>query len=107
MLETRPLKTYQYPCSRLHETIPVDTFVAYYSDSLAEYPQDAQIPFAATFQNMSCRGMSRCGIMLEKEDGTTQYAWHLCPALATLKEKYFLPETDSDERCSSGTSRAK
>lgn len=95
MLQTLPLKTYQYPCSRLAETVVVDTFAAYHTESLDEYPSNAQIPFAHTSRNMFCSGCERCGVAVTKDDGSTQYLWDLCPALQTLKRRYSLPEVAS------------
>lgn len=102
MLQTLPLKTYQYACSRLGETIAVETFAAYYTEPLDEYPPTAEIPFAATSSNMFCRGVTRCGIMTAKVDGQKEYLWHLCPALEILKEQFSLPEAASSRLCGSG-----
>lgn len=96
MLQTLRLKTSQYACSRLGETVVVDTFAAYYTDSLDEYPPNAQIPFAHTSRNMFCCGSKRCGITTTKDDGSTEYLWHLCPALETLKQRYSLPKVTSE-----------
>jgi hypothetical protein len=95
MLQTLPLKKYEYACARLGETIAVETFAAYYTESLDEYPPTDQIPFAKTSRNMFCRGATRCGIMTVKLDGQKENLWHLCPALEILKERFSLPEAAS------------
>ena len=100
MLQTLHLKTYRYSCSRLGETVPVDTFAAYYTESLDEYPLDAKIPFASTSRNMFCGGMNRCGILTVKGDGTNQHDWHLCPALTVLRDRMSLPEADANDKSS-------
>jgi hypothetical protein len=92
MLRTLPLKTYEYPCSRLRETVAVNTFAAYRTESLDEYPLDCEIPFGATSNRMFCSSARRCGVVITKNDETTAEFWHLCPALACLKEKLSLPE---------------
>ncbi len=95
MLKTYPLKTYQYSCSRLGAITPVDTYLAYYSEDLPDYPHDAEIPFAATSYRMSCPNAIKCGILRSKLDGSPE-AWHLCPALARLKDTQSLPEWSGD-----------
>jgi hypothetical protein len=95
MLRTLPLKTYQYSCSRLSETVAVNTFAAYYTECLDEYPANAEISFAQTSRNMFCSGCERCGVTVIKDDGSTEYLWHLCPALQTLKLRFSLPEVAS------------
>jgi hypothetical protein len=96
MLNKYPLKTYQYSCSRLGATTPVYTYLAYYSEALPDYPHDAEIPFAATSYRMSCPNAIKCGVLPNKLDGIPE-AWHLCPALRTLKDTQALPEQSPDD----------
>lgn len=96
MLIKYPLQAYQYSCSRFGAITQVDTHLAYYSEDLPDYPLDAEIPFAATSYRMSCPNAIECGVLSNKLDGLRE-AWHLCPALATLKDTKSLPEQKRDQ----------
>ncbi len=93
MLEHYPLKTYQYLCARLGDVTPVHTELAYYTDNGDAYPLNAEIPFAHQSSRMSCPNALKCGVSWLNADGVLQEAWHLCPALATLRECQTLPES--------------
>jgi len=94
MLETYALKTYQFQCSRLGAVTPVNTHIAYYSEDGENYPVNAEIPFACSEYRMWCPNAETCGVLAMTSNSANR-AWHLCPALAILREKKSLPETNS------------
>lgn len=99
MLETYHLKTYQFQCSRLGAVTPVNTHIAHYSDDGGNYPLDAEIPFASSEYRMWCPNAERCGVRRITGDGTVE-AWHLCPALTTLRESKSLTGNATAIACS-------
>ncbi len=97
MLKQYPLKTYRYPCERLGDVTAVHTELTYYTDNGDAYPLDAVIPFAHQSHRMWCPNALKCGVSRVNADGVIEETWHLCPALATLRETKTLPEVPLDE----------
>ena len=96
MLKQYPLKTYRYLCDRLGDITPVHTELVYYTDTGDAYPIDAEIPFAHQSHRMWCPNALKCGVSRLNADGVLEEAWHLCSALATLRETKTLPEAPRD-----------
>ena len=70
----------------------VHTELLYYTDNGDVYPLDAEVPFGHQSHRMSCPNALKCGVAWLNGKGEREEAWHLCPALVTLRETMNLPE---------------
>lgn len=81
MDDHRPIESTRFACSRFGEDTQVDIY-----DMRKPNPDGRVLP--ANFARvMQCRNEDNCGIATKHLDGTSSYAWHLCPAHDVFLEK--------------------